>query len=768
MYYHNLKLDSFQEEAIKLIEEKKTIIVCAPTGSGKTLIAEYAIEKYLKEGKKIIYTAPIKALSNQKYRDFSRRYVNQIGIVTGDVIINRDAPVLIMTTEIIRNIIFSDPQTLVGVEYIIFDEIHFLDDVERGTVWEESIIFAPQNIAFICLSATIPNIKDFSEWMQSVREIEVKTITYYNRPVPLKNLIYFKGFGIKAFNEFNWDKKTLKKDTFPNKKKKNKIISDNLKIIDYLQNKNLLPALYFIFNRNDCKKSASLIYSKNFLSSKEKEEILNLFDTYLNLFHISKERENIIELRKLLSRGIAYHHAGLMPAVKEIIERLYTLGLIKILFTTETFAVGINMPAKSVVFDSLWKHDGITFRPLTVREFQQMAGRAGRRGIDDEGYVFSIVDPRLEDKTSLKRIFSQEINDIESQINLSYSSLLNIFSRFKSDIFEVYEKSFKKFALSNFSKKLNREAKTIIEEINMLSNFRCKKCDKKEMLSYFDLRKCLKKTQSKMKKLMNKNSTILKPYYSKKIEKMGNKINRLKGNLNEFVCFNCTNENDCFERIKELERKKRELVSLKNDERFFASFSKEDIIKRLEFLKYFGYINGESLTIKGKIAEKIFGCEIQITELYLAGIFNTYSEDMINMVLLSLLYEPRKPAQNNIIYSSHFNIPTKKLKKVYDIINFVRKVERKFVSIPVINLPDFRLCPALKKWCEGETLEQILHYTREDEGDIIREFRQVVDFLRQMKRAFGEDISLRDKLSTCIDLIYRDEVDAEAQLSVEI
>ena len=196
MLYKGLQLDPFQEEAIHAIDRNHSVLVTAPTGAGKTVLAEYAIEKCVEMGRRVIYTAPIKALSNQKYRDFYQVYGDQVGIVTGDVVLNQFAPVLLMTTEIFRNTIFDDITRLDDVEYVIFDEIHYINDIERGTVWEESIIFAPQNIKFVCLSATIPNINEFAEWMRSVREVEIDVIEELERPVPLEHHLYLEGYGV--------------------------------------------------------------------------------------------------------------------------------------------------------------------------------------------------------------------------------------------------------------------------------------------------------------------------------------------------------------------------------------------------------------------------------------------------------------------------------------------------------------------------------------------------------------------------------------------
>ena len=403
MLYKGLQLDRFQEKAIAAINRDTSVIVTAPTGAGKTVIAEYAVEKCLKENRRVIYTAPIKALSNQKYRDFYAEYGEKIGIVTGDVVLNPYAQVLLMTTEIFRNTIFDDIQRLQDVSYVIFDEIHYINDIERGTVWEESLIFAPQHIKFVCLSATIPNINPFTEWMRGVRDIDIEIVEELKRPVPLEHYLYFKDYGIGSVEHISTLRKRAQHDT---RKRKSDPFEDKTppalpsdfvetSLIPHLRQEKQLPCLYFCFSRRGCEENAfSLVFGSQLqlLNKRQAIQILKQFDELCRQFDIVEE-EKITEFRKLVSRGIAYHHAGMLPTLKEVVERLFTSGLIQLLFTTETFAVGINMPACSVVFDSLEKFDGLGFRYLKAREYHQMSGRAGRRGIDTIGYVYAQIIP---------------------------------------------------------------------------------------------------------------------------------------------------------------------------------------------------------------------------------------------------------------------------------------------------------------------------------------------------------------------------------------
>ena len=443
-------LDKFQEEAIHYARSNHSVIVSAPTGSGKTLIAEYVIEDCIKNNKGVIYTAPIKALSNQKFRDFSRKYPDHTGILTGDVSINRNAPILIMTTEIFRNAIMVTPEDFEHRQWVIFDEIHYLDDIERGTVWEEAIILLPPNMKMLALSATIPNMNEFIDWLKKIHKFPIKSITENHRPVPLH---FFFQCNNQVFPGFKELKKThFLKDTFKNipYSKRHLISSKNNDIqskpnrmhtlVKYLEKKDALPCLYFCFSRRRCEELAGEVFSFDFLNHDEKKEITSLFDELVAKFGLSSSHINF--LYPLIKRGIAYHHAGLLPALKEIIERLFTTGLIKLIFTTETFALGINMPARTVVFDALRKFYGRFHSYLKTRDFYQMAGRAGRRGIDKEGYVISKVTTSSIDLRNLEGIIYGAYEPIHSQLNSCYATILNLYKDMGEKIYDIYPSSF--------------------------------------------------------------------------------------------------------------------------------------------------------------------------------------------------------------------------------------------------------------------------------------------------------------------------------------
>ncbi|MGE0793212.1 MAG: DEAD/DEAH box helicase [Candidatus Woesearchaeota archaeon] len=457
MQFKGFTLDDFQIQAIKSIDEGNSCVVSASTGTGKTLIAEYIINKHLPENKITIYTAPIKALSNQKYKDFCNDYgKNQVGLLTGDLDINHDAPILIMTTEIYRNMLLTNDPMLDNVKYVIFDEVHYINDIQRGSVWEESIIFSPKHIRFLCLSATIPNYNQFANWIQTIKKHKVDTVNYKYRPVPLTHLAFDRKLGLTTIQEIEKDK--LKDEEYSDildirpggrkaklhqKQKQRKFIHEikhphHIDVINEILQK--LPALYFCFSRKKTEDFAKeLSQKKDLVSTEEKVDITNTIRDNLNPTIASMDTTRL--LRQTLSKGIGFHHSGMLPGLKNIVEILFAKGLIKVLYTTETFSVGINMPAKAVIFDDLNKYDGINFRMLNSKEYFQIAGRAGRRGIDKEGTVISLINRRLTDLEKLDSISTKDDEPIISQFKLSINTILNLIHNFDDKTQEILLRS---------------------------------------------------------------------------------------------------------------------------------------------------------------------------------------------------------------------------------------------------------------------------------------------------------------------------------------
>ena len=464
LQWHGYTLSTFQSRAVAAIRAGKNVLVGAPTGAGKTLVAEYAIEEAVARKRRCIYTSPIKALSNQKFRDFKAQGID-VGLLTGDVTLNPRAQVLIMTTEILRNAIFENPRELDDVEFAVFDEVHYLDDLLRGSVWEESLIFAPPSMRFICLSATVPNIFELGKWLAEIRPHPIEVVESKVRPVPLQHRVWSLAGEVGEVDDVD----RLRRDARaagggggrgrrgggrrggrderrggPRPRFEDPALATE-RLLDVVQDRGELPVLVFAFSRKDCERLARRNARRDLLTPKERNDMLALQKELLASFALD-ERELQGELLTMGRRGLGFHHAGVLPIHKELVERMFTSGLLKMLFTTETFALGINMPARTVVFHSLSKFDGIEMNWLRCREYLQMAGRAGRQGIDDEGLVYSVLDAKALEEAPVERILSGGPEAVMSRFQLSYSSLLHLVPSLGLErVHEAWEKSFNRF-----------------------------------------------------------------------------------------------------------------------------------------------------------------------------------------------------------------------------------------------------------------------------------------------------------------------------------
>ena len=778
MLYKELQLDPFQEEAIHAIDRNHSVLVTAPTGAGKTVLAEYAIEKCVEMERRVIYTAPIKALSNQKYRDFYQVYGDRVGIVTGDVVLNQFAPVLLMTTEIFRNTIFDDINRLDDVEYVIFDEIHYINDIERGTVWEESIIFAPQNIKFVCLSATIPNINQFAEWMRSVRDVEIDIIEELERPVPLEHHLYLEGYGIGdlkclqriqesiIYDDPDDNRHDTEPDTADGKTLDGLI---NVDLIPYVQDQHQLPCLYFCFSRKVCEKNAAYYAKQTLLTAEQRKEILHLFDLLCTQFSIRNER-NIQAFRHLVSKGVAYHHAGMLPTLKEVVERLFTSGLIQLLFTTETFAVGINMPACTVIFESLEKYDGINFRYLKAREYHQMSGRAGRRGIDPIGYVYARIFPKFAHAESVQRITSGKIESIESQFNLSYSSILNLYDNYGDDIYDVCTQSLSNFQNLERVRKTETQIQHTSATLEKLSKPTCihRGIDGFDQISgYNDLRnriteqrKALKIERRALKRKGGKRKH--RRDLRQKFVRSQRQLRHMEASKNKNLCHNCTQFKTCDHSYRKINQSENRIQKLQNRKGLLESYQRKQIASRLKILKELGYIDDSGLLARGKIASQIYGYEIQVTQLLFRGFFENLSEDELNVLAMAIVCEDRKD------WGYYRKLDDKKIRRL------LRTADREIESIRIYEeqhhvdlvTPKLvtKMSTAMLAWSQGCEFETLPQYVNLADGDFVRAFRLVIDLLRQVRRAAVGHDALLDKVDRCLDKINRDVVDAERQL----
>ncbi|RNL79346.1 DEAD/DEAH box helicase [Nocardioides marmorisolisilvae] len=476
--HYDFPLDDFQLRACRVLEDGHSVLVAAPTGSGKTIVGEFAVHLALGSGRKCFYTTPIKALSNQKFNDLVERYgAENVGLLTGDNSINGDAPVVVMTTEVLRNMLYAGSRTLTGLGYVVMDEVHYLADRSRGAVWEEVIIHLPDSVALVSLSATVSNAEEFGEWLGTVRG-ETVTIVEEKRPVPLYQHVLV---GRKMFDLFAdgptapqegtvnpqllrvarddymagrmRDRRSPKGQRRPDRARQSGNgrrvwVPSRADVVEQLDRAGLLPAIVFIFSRVGCDAAVQQCLNANLrlTTPEERDEILAFVEEHCS--NLPDEDLQVLGYHEFLdglTRGIAAHHAGMLPTFKECVEELFLRGLCRVVFATETLALGINMPARSVVIEKLSKWNGETHADITPGEYTQLTGRAGRRGIDVEGHGVVLYQPGLEPK-SVAGLASTRTYPLRSSFAPSYNMAVNLVHQFgRERARELLESSFAQF-----------------------------------------------------------------------------------------------------------------------------------------------------------------------------------------------------------------------------------------------------------------------------------------------------------------------------------
>ncbi|TWW66438.1 Superkiller viralicidic activity 2-like 2 [Takifugu flavidus] len=459
-------LDPFQREAILCIDNNESVLVSAHTSAGKTVCAEYAIALALREKQRVIFTSPIKALSNQKYREMYEEF-QDVGLMTGDVTINPTASCLVMTTEILRSMLYRGSEIMREVAWVIFDEIHYMRDAERGVVWEETIILLPDNVHYVFLSATIPNARQFAEWICHLHKQPCHVVYTDYRPTPLQHYIFpAGGDGLHLVVDENGD---FREDNFNTamqvlrdagdsggasgggkwdprgRKGGTKGPSSVFKIVKMIMERNFQPVIIFSFSKKECEAYALQVAKLDFNKDDEKRLVEEVFNNAVDcLSDEDKKLPQVEHVLPLLKRGIGIHHGGLLPILKETIEILFSEGLLKALFATETFAMGINMPARTVLFTSARKFDGKSHRFITSGEYIQMSGRAGRRGMDDRGIVIFMVDEKMSPAVG-KQLLKGSADPLNSAFHLTYNMVLNLLRVEEINPEYMLEKSFYQF-----------------------------------------------------------------------------------------------------------------------------------------------------------------------------------------------------------------------------------------------------------------------------------------------------------------------------------
>ncbi|ABN67937.2 Dead-box family helicase required for mRNA export from nucleus [Scheffersomyces stipitis CBS 6054] len=521
-------LDPFQDTAISCIDRDESVLVSAHTSAGKTVVAEYAIAQSLRDKQRVIYTSPIKALSNQKYRELLAEF-GDVGLMTGDVTINPDAGCLVMTTEILRSMLYRGSEIMREVAWVIFDEVHYMRDKSRGVVWEETIILLPDKVHHVFLSATIPNAMEFAEWIVKIHAQPCHVVYTDFRPTPLQHYLFpAAGDGIHlvvdekgTFREENFQKamasisdaggddpasgdksKGKKGQTYKGGNKDGK--SDIYKIVKMIYMKRYNPVIVFSFSKRDCESLALKMSKLDFNNDDERDALTKIFNNAINLLpEADKELPQIKNILPLLKRGIGIHHSGLLPILKEIIEILFQEGLLKVLFATETFSIGLNMPAKTVVFTSVRKWDGVGFRWVSGGEYIQMSGRAGRRGLDDRGIVIMMIDEKMEPQVA-KGMVKGQADRLDSAFHLGYNMILNLMRVEGISPEFMLENSFYQFQNAASVPVMEKTLQDLTLKYNTIEVD-----DEATVKEYYDLKKQLDKYQEDVRKVITHPGYIL-------------------------------------------------------------------------------------------------------------------------------------------------------------------------------------------------------------------------------------------------------------------
>ena len=495
--HYAFELDTFQRKSVEVMEAGESVMVAAHTSAGKTVVAEYAIAMALRDGQRVVYTSPLKALSNQKYRELRDEF-EDVGLMTGDTTINTDASCLVMTTEVLRSMLYRGGEVMREVGWVIFDEIHYMRDPERGVVWEETVVLLPDAVKYVFLSATIPNAREFAEWIVRTHKQPCHLVYTDFRPTPLEHYIHPSGAN-GIYLSYDRDNK-FRQDNFltainaigpasdgyaagrtahrkanedgggggggsgGNTNDKNPANADIHKIIRMVVEKNYDPVIVFSFSKRECEELVGQLEKIDLLDEDEKKLVDTVYWASLdNLNEDDKRLPQVVNLLPVLRRGIGLHHSGLMPILKEAIEVLFQEGLLKVLIATETMSTGLNMPARCVVFTSPRKFDGSGYRWISSGEYVQMSGRAGRRGLDDRGLVILMMDERM-DPAVAKDMLHGRSDPLNSAFHLTYSMILNLMRIEGGAAENLMKASFAQFQNDRNLPKLEATAARLAEE----------------------------------------------------------------------------------------------------------------------------------------------------------------------------------------------------------------------------------------------------------------------------------------------------------------
>ena len=737
--------DEFQITACQAVEDGKGVLVAAPTGAGKTVVGEFAAFSALAQGKKCFYTTPIKALSNQKFQEFVERFgEDRVGLLTGDTNINSEADVLVMTTEVLRNMLYANSSTLKNLGSVVMDEVHYLADKSRGAVWEEVLIHLMESVQVISLSATVSNAEEFGEWLGEVRGA-TEVIVSEVRPIPLYQHVLIGNRLIDLFNEpgrinpeiLGLEREALRKVKIPRGRRDRFGESDNRlsrpEIIEKLQRENLLPAITFIFSRMGCDAAVKqcLQAGIKLTTTEERLEIAATAQRYTQ--NLAEEDLEVLGYRDwlvALERGIAAHHAGLLPSFKGAVEDLFKRGLVKAVFATETLALGINMPARTVVLEKLTKWNGEAHVSITPGEYTQLTGRAGRRGIDIEGNAVVQWSPTVDSATAAG-LASTRTYPLKSSFTPTYNMSINLIARFgRERAHGSLESSFAQFQADRAVVSLVRQIRKNDSAAAELTE--SAQCHLGDFNEYSRMRIDIKELERLLSKRDGRRS-----FDNRQRVRMENELDGMRRGLRSHPAHAC-NDREAHARIAErADRINRESEGLRSRVENRTHVIAKTFDRICNVLTHLGYIEGDKPLEQWKILAKIFAeSDLLLTESIRREIFQGLSATELLSVASAMIYQgrsseayaPKMPhdnVANALVEVSRVWIELEALENEYDV-----KTQRE---------PDFGFCYASYRWANGHSLSSILKGTDMTVGDFVRSIKQLIDLLTQIGGA-AEDL----------------------------
>lgn len=773
------EMDKFQVDSCIALEKQKSVLVAAPTGAGKTVVGEFAIHLSLHNQQKVFYTTPIKALSNQKYQELCKRYgEDRVGILTGDNNINSDAPIVVMTTEVLRNMIYTGSMNLMNLGFVIMDEVHYLADKARGAVWEEVILHLPKDVKLVSLSATVSNAEEFGAWLDEVRG-DTEIIVSEIRPVPLNQHVLFGNDLIDLFAAKSEGKsvnpelvsrhqaKTRTtavrnprsskfRGNFRNEPKLPKL--DKPETISLLAEANLLPAIFFIFSRKACDSAVKAVQHANLqLTSKdEKSEIRRVIEARTtDIEEEDLETLGFYDWSQGLLRGVAAHHAGMLPVFKEIVEELFLRKLVKVVFATETLALGINMPARTVVLDRLDKFNGEGRVQITPGEYTQLTGRAGRRGIDTEGHSVIQWSGNLEPAT-VAGLASKRTYPLMSSFRPTFNmavNLVNAFTRSRSR--ELLETSFAQFQADRSVVHL---AKSIREKEVSLTGFeQAMECHMGDFFGFSELRRQISDLEKQLSatRVRSERGKDLRVSQGRAI--LEKELLQLKAEIKRHPCNRCPEREQHARWGERWWKLKREIDTVIDQietrtNQVARTFDRIcSVLVEFEYLRELDSGDLEILKPGEKLATIYGDNDFLVSEIVRRRIWDDADASTLAALAAALVFEQRRDDEDEYprLPKGNFRNLLEESEAVLSEINTTLKRYRLRLLSPL----DPSVSLAIHRWASGGSLNSVLYEGGFLVGDFIRLCKQIVDLLEQIGRV--SDGTLAVSAARAIDQIKR-------------